>query len=73
MQSVSVWIKYLQKLEYNNDSGVVAATDEDDAVNYVFDYITKIIKQIRATLRDSRPLHHGQLKTLTIQLNNRCT
>ena len=38
MQNASVWIMYLQKLEYNNDSGAVAATDEDDTANYVFDY-----------------------------------
>ena len=35
IQSASVWMMYLQKLEYNNDSGAVAATDEDDAANYV--------------------------------------
>ena len=32
---------YLQKLGCNNDSGAVAATDEDDTANYAFDYITK--------------------------------
>ena len=45
MENASVWIMYLQKLEYNNDSGAVAATDEDDAANYVFLLHHKIIHQ----------------------------